>query len=234
MRVRKFLRETDPILKLAALVVLCCCIAAARRPFDVWLFFTVALALALATGIGRNSAHAPRRRKKIWIILILVAVLSLSQLRFLQVWFPLDVALRFASLMLLGWTVVETTPIASLAGAAARLSLPGFVRSLLILSAAIVPAILAEAWMTVETLKFKRNETPPGNRMRAYPKLLLRSAFVFVLRVFMRADELAELAVLRGLENPTHNQSPPPYRPAVRDLVFCSAAAGFGLIVVLY
>jgi len=234
MSIRNHLVKMDPVLKLAALLVLCCCIAAAQHSHDVWVFFVVAFGMAWAASVIELSAHAARRHKRALFFLLVLAVLGLWQTRFFYVWLPLQVLVRFVSLMLLGWTFVKTTPACSLAASAARLPLLRFTCPLLLLATAIVPAIHSEALMTIEVLRFRKNELPEGKRLRAYPRLLCRSAFVFVLRVFMRADELAEVGALRGLENPSGFRATGPYRPSFHDLALCVSAAAFSLIVVVY
>ena len=234
MRIRNRLVKMDPLLKLASLIVLCCCIAAAQHTHDVWLFLVVAFALAWAAGVVSVSARAMLRHKRALLLVLILVALAVWQAQFFYLWLPFNVLVRFVSLMLLGWTFVETTPVCSLAASAAHLPLPRFVCPLLLLAAAIVPAIRSEALMTIETLRLRKRELPRGKRLRAYPKILCRSIFVFVLRVFMRADELAEVGALRGLENPSGFRAARPYRPSPHDLALCVSAAALSLIVVAY
>jgi len=119
-----------------------------------------------------------------------------------KLWLPLEAVLRLASLMLLGWSYGETNDLRRLSSSLARLPVPHAVRSTLTMAAAVVPAIRTEATHTVEALRLRLSESPGNRGPEGRAKLLRRSILVFVARMFMRADEMAEVASLRGLERP--------------------------------
>jgi len=167
-----------------------------------------------------------------------VPILALAGLTWLtsaaRLWLPLDAVLRILALMLLGWAYGETTDLRTLSFSLARLRLPRSMYFALLMATALVPTIRIEAVRTAEAVKLKWGEVSTRGRIRNYLNLLVRSVLVFVMRVFMRADEMAEVAALRGLENPTSHRGAATYRVSFRDVAASAAIVAFGVTAVLW
>jgi len=234
MKIKAFLKTTDPILKLVVVAVLGMCIGLARDSQDVWLFFGFAVLVAGVAGVFGQCRRTIVRRVSVLIIPILTVGILTWLAPAARLWAPLDAVLRILALMLLGWTYAETTDARTLALSLARLPVPRGVYFTLLMATAIVPTIRAEAAYTAEAVKLKWGEVAAGGRPRDYPNLFVRSLLVFVIRMFMRADEMAEVAALRGLENPAGVRVAAAHQFSFREIAVSCVVIVFGLCAVVW